>query len=76
MAALTFQAVLNNDNTHTITRSTDDAIGSATAAIIIDDTATKIDVMDAVRALLRQLNRQNAKNTEPSEIPTSGTDVE
>lgn len=76
MAALTFQAVLNEDNTHTVTRSTADAIGAATAALVVDNTATKIDVMNAVRALFRHMNRQNAKTSAPSSIATTGSDLE
>ena len=76
MAALTFQAAVNTDRTHTVTRSTADAIGSAEAALVIDSTATKIEVMDAVRALLRHLNRQMGKVDSPADIATSGSDLE
>ena len=76
MAALTFQAARANDNTHTVTRSTDDAIGSAAAALIMDNTLTKLEVRDAVNALVRHLNRQDTKNSSPADIATSGSDVE
>ena len=76
MAALTFRAVLNEDNTHTVTRSTGDGISTATAALIVDSTATKIDVMNAVWALFRHMNRQNAKTSAPSSIATTGSDLE
>ncbi len=76
MAALTFQATANNNRSHAVVKSTDDAIGSAAAALIIDDTATKIDVMDAVRACMRALSRETGKVNSPADIPTSGTTTE
>ena len=76
MAKLTMQAVANNDRTHTVTKSTDDAIGSAVAAIIFDDTKTKIDIMDGLRALMRAVSREFGKTSLPSEVPTSGTSLE
>lgn len=76
MAKLTFQAAPANDNTHVVTRSTDDAIGTTTAALIIDNTKSKLEVMAAVGALLRHLGRQNLKTNEPADITTTGSDVE
>ena len=76
MAALTFQAARANDNTHTVTRSTDDAVGSAAAALVIDNTLTKLEVIDAINALLRHWHRQSGKVNSPADIATSGSDVE
>ena len=76
MAALTFRAVVNTDRTHTVTRSTGDGIDTATAALIVKNTVTKLEVMDAVRALLRHLSRQMGKVNSPADIPTTGADLE
>lgn len=76
MAALTYQATVQGDSTHSVVRSTDDAIGSATAALIIDDTLTKMQVVDAAKALLRALSRDAGKSNLPSEFSTSATSIE
>ena len=76
MAKLTMQAVANNDRTHTVTKSTDDAIGSAVAAIIFDDTKTKYEVQQGIAALNRNLSKLFLRTDKPSEVPTSGTDRE
>ena len=76
MAALTFQAVNEKSGKITVTRSTDDAIGSATAALIIDSTATWYAVHKAVRGLNRALRRMNMTDSKPSAIATSGASVE
>lgn len=76
MAALTMQAVISADGIVTVTRSTDDAIGSATAAVIFDDTATWFSIDKALRALRRAVDRNRSAYIKPSEVPTSGTSVE
>ncbi len=76
MAALTFRAAVNEDNTHTVTRSTGDGISTADAALIIDNTLGKVQAGDAIRALVRHWNRQSGKNSSPSTIATSGSDLE
>lgn len=76
MAALTYQAAANADNTHTVTRSTDDAIGSAAAALIVDSTLSKYEVRQAVKALLRALGRDEVNGSAPADYPTSGTSTE
>ena len=76
MAALTFQAVISADGKITVTKSTDDAIGSATAALVIDSTATWYAVDKSVRAILRALNRAHGTDTKPSAVATSGASVE
>ena len=76
MAALTMQATANTDRTHDVVKSTDDAIGSAVAAVIFDDTATKLDVMDGLKACMRAVSREFGKTNLPSEVPTTGTTVE
>lgn len=76
MAALTFQSTANNDRSHDVVKSTADAIGSATAAVIVDNTAGKTEVMDALRAAMRAVNREFGRASEPADVPTSGTTVE
>ena len=76
MAALTFQAVNGKNGKITVTRSTDDAIGSATAALVIDSTATWYAVDKAVRGLVRALNRMHGTDSKPSAVATSGASVE
>ena len=76
MAALTFQATINANRSVSVAKSTADAIGSATAALVVDNTANKTDVVKAARALIRALNRENAKADAPADIPTTGTSVE
>ena len=76
MAALTFQSTPNNDRTHDVVKSTDDAIGTSTAAIILDSTATKIDCMDALRAAVRAVSRNFGKVSATADVATTGTDVE
>lgn len=76
MAALTFQSTPNTDRSHDVAKSTADAIGSAKAAIILDSTATKIEVLDALRAALRAVSREFGKVNSTADVPTSGTTVE
>lgn len=76
MAALTYQATPRTDRAHTVVRSTDDAIGSATAALVVDNTATKDEVLSAVRALVRALHRDSGKANSPADFSTSATTVE
>lgn len=76
MAALTFLAAPANDNTHVVTRSTGDGISTADAALIIDNTLTKLQARSAINALLRHWNRQSGKVSSPADIPTTGSDVE
>ena len=76
MAKLTFRAVRGKDNTHTVTRSTGDGLSTAAAALIVDNTLTKLAVKDAIDALLRHWSRQSGKVNAPADITTSGSDVE
>lgn len=78
MAALTYQAVRvgNGSAAHTVTASTDDGIGLAVAAVVIDDTKTKPEIMEALRAIMRRINRDGVKSNLPSEYPVSGSTVE
>lgn len=73
MAAKTFGATPNNDRSHAVTVDTADAIGTNTAAIIVDDTATKLEVMDAIRACLRAINRKNLKFQSPADYGTANS---
>ncbi len=76
MANLTFRAVRGTDNTHTVTRSTGDGISTAAAALIVDNTLTKLEAIDAINALLRHWRRNSAKVNSPADIATSGSDIE
>ncbi len=76
MANLTFRAVRATDNTHTVTRSTGDGISTAAAALIVDNTLTKLEARDAINALMRHWSRQALKNQSPADISTTGSDVE
>ncbi len=76
MAALTYQVTPNNDRSHDVVKSTDDAISSATAALVVDSTATKTEVMDALRAGIRAVSRDFGKVSAPADITASGTTVE
>ncbi len=76
MAALTFNAAVQAEGNHIVTRSTDDAIGSDAAALVIDDTLTSYQIRQAVSALMRALNRAMSKTNLPAEIPTTGTSLE
>ncbi|MGD9724407.1 MAG: hypothetical protein AB7U76_24475 [Pirellulales bacterium] len=73
MAALTLQAAITPSRQVTVTYSTDDAIGAATVALVIDNTANPMDVSKCIKALVRSYNRQKAKNSKVSTIPTTGT---
>lgn len=70
------QATVNADRSTTVAKSTDDAIGSATAAFIFDNTASKLDVTKAYEALGRALRREFGKASDPADVPTSGSSVE
>ena len=76
MAALTLQAVIGKRRSVTVTRSTDDAIGSAVAALVIDNTATWFDVDHALRALMRAVDRHRSTDSVPADVATSGASVE
>lgn len=79
MAALTMQATVDagGDRSVTVVKSTDDAIGSATAALIFDNTlADRYEVMKAAEALLRALRREFSKVSTPAGVPTTGSSVE
>lgn len=76
MAALTYQATPNKDRSHAVARSTADAIGSATAAIIVDNTATKDEVFSALRAAFRAIRRDAGKANAPADFSTSATTTE
>lgn len=76
MAALTFNAAVQADNTHIVTKSTDDAIGSDAAAVIVDSTKSKIEVMAALQAAMRAVGREFAKVNSVADVPTSGTSTE
>ncbi len=76
MAALTLQSTPNADNSHSVAKSTDDAIGSASAAIIVDNTKPKIEIMDSLRAAMRALSREFGKVNAAADVSTSGTTTE
>lgn len=76
MAALTYQATPRTDGAHTVVRSTDDAIGSATAALVVDNTASKMAATAAIRALMRAWSRDTGKANAPADHSTSATTIE
>lgn len=76
MAALTYQATPQNERNTSVVASTDDAIGSATAALIVDNTASKAEVWHAVRALIRRLRRDSGQGSAPADFSTSATTTE
>ncbi len=76
MAALTMQATKNEEGSHQVVRSTDDAVGSAEAAIIYDNTGTKDEVLSALRALMRAVSRDFGGVSSPADVSTSATTVE
>lgn len=76
MAALTYQGTINKRRQVSVVASTDDAIGSASAAVIIDSTATKDQVWEAIRGILRRIRRDGLKASTPADYGTSGTTLE
>lgn len=76
MAALTYRAAISANGRVTVTRSTGDSISTATAALIIDNTASWHAVEKAVRALRRALSRDHNTDSKPSAIATTGSSVE
>lgn len=79
MAALTMQATVDaaGDRSTTVVKSTTDTIGSATAALIFDNTVVdRYEIMKAADALLRALHREFSKVSTPAGVPTSGSSVE
>ena len=76
MAALTLVGAITPSRQVTVTYSTNDAIGSGVAALVIDNTAGSLDVAKVLKALLRSYNRQASKYSTVAGIPTSGTTAE
>jgi hypothetical protein len=82
MAALTYTAtrIVTGANVgrgmHTVVASTDDSIGSAPAAVILDNTKTKAEVMEAFNAIRRRISRDFNKTDRVSAVATSGDTLE
>jgi polysaccharide deacetylase 2 family uncharacterized protein YibQ len=77
MAALTFVTTRTaNRNSHTVTKSTNDAIGAGVVAVVIDNTKTKYEVDRALKATLRAIARQMGKVVTVDDIPTTGATTE
>lgn len=76
MAKATLNAVINVNRSITVTRSTDDALGSDIAALVFDDTAAVLDVVEAIAALTRAFHRERSKVNELPDYPLSGTSDE
>ena len=51
-------------------------LSGAVASVLIDDSKSKIEVMDALKALLRGVSRQFGKVTAVADVATTGTTVE
>lgn len=76
MAALTYQGTINKRREVSVVASTDDAIGSAAAAIIIDSTATKDAIWKAIEGIERRIRRDGLGASTPADFATSGTTLE
>lgn len=76
MAVLQYGGVLTTKRNVTVTASTDDALGSYVAAILIDNTANHFDVVQVLEATLRRYRRDKGKNSKVSTIATSGATTE
>lgn len=76
MAALTLVGAITPSRQITVTYSTDDAIGSGVAALVIDNTAGEMDVAKVIKALVRSYHRSRSKSSKVSSIPTTGTTAE
>lgn len=76
MAALTFVATISADRVHTVTRDTSDGIGAGVAALIVDNTKTKLEISAAISALLTAWDREASKASLASGISTSGSSKE
>lgn len=62
---------------HTVTASSDTTFTLAgLAGISVDNTATKFEVNAALRAAIRNMNRNWYKIVAPAQLPTSGSDQE
>lgn len=82
MATLTYNALIGNA-TNASARNVSvsaDTSGALTAgtqvAVLIDNTAKRLDVTQALRAALRRYNRDMGKAVKPSEVATTGTTLE
>ena len=73
-AHITYLASLAANNASTITRNTDNAIGSADAVLILQSgLTTKLEARAAINAIFRALNRDGMRFTDPADYPTSGS---
>lgn len=76
MAALTYVGTLTKRRLVSVVASTDDAIGSGTAAVVVDNTKTKADIMEALRGIMRRIRRDGLAASTPADYATSGTTLE
>jgi glycine cleavage system H lipoate-binding protein len=76
MAALTYQGTINKRRQVSVVASTDDAIGAGDACIVVDSTKTKSQIMEAIRGIIKRINRDGLKKSTPAGYGTSGTTLE
>jgi hypothetical protein len=87
MAYLNYQATRNANNSHSVAAAAyvipqpndeapQDPIGSAAVAVVIDATKSKIEIMDALRAITHRLIYEGDQATEASNFSTTATTVE
>ena len=76
MAVGTYLGAIGSGRKVTVTRSTDDALGSATAGIVFDTTADEFDVIKTLRACIRAFDRARSKVAKISSISVTGTSLD
>lgn len=77
MAELAYKATVQTNREQSVARSTGTSIlGGATAALIIDNTKSKLEIQAAAEALLRALSRDAVLASSPAGYPTTTTTVE
>lgn len=82
MATLTYNALIGvaaqtSSRMVSVTADTSGALTAGTqVAVLIDNTANRLDVTKALRAALRRYDRDMGKAVKPSEVATSGTTLE
>lgn len=76
MAVVTYVGGIGSGRKVTVTRSTDDALGSGTAAILFLSTASEFDVAKALKACMRAFRRARSKASKVSSMATTGTSLD
>ena len=77
MAEIAYTTTRQANGTHSVVRSTGGSILSgAQVAVVIDNTASKIDVIAALEAAARAVHRDGVAASSPAAYPTATTTVE